>query len=84
MKKRLNFICYQCKRIFSFLLDLDLQQKKIVACPFCRAEYVVDLSPHQTAVKTILRDDSKEEQIIGYEYQFPEIIPTPEPKQPEE
>lgn len=59
--------------------EITSQQELIVPCPYCKAEAVVKLEPYRQEKKSILRGDAEGDQAIGYEYHFPEVIPTRKP-----
>lgn len=79
MKKRLSFKCWNCTRIYSLFKEISDEQKLIIACPFCNQEAVVDLNPFRTEKKTVVRGPENEDQAAGYEYNFPNPIPTQKP-----
>jgi len=79
MKKRFAFKCWSCNRKYTLSKEITDKQELIVACPFCNAEAVVKLESYKKKSKSILRGDTDNEQAIGYEYQFPDVIPTQRP-----
>jgi hypothetical protein len=80
MKKRLSFKCWNCRRKYSLFSEITNQQELIVPCPFCDAEAVVQLEPFKKERKSVLKGDGDADQSTGYEYQFPEVIPTQKPE----
>jgi DNA-directed RNA polymerase subunit RPC12/RpoP len=80
MEKRFAFKCWNCKRKYTLFKGITNQQELIVPCPFCNAEGVVKLEPYKKEKKTVLKGDGDGDQSIGYEYQFPEVIPTQKPE----
>jgi DNA-directed RNA polymerase subunit RPC12/RpoP len=80
MKKRFYFKCWNCKRKYSLFKEITSQQELIVPCPFCNEEAVVKLEPYKKEKKSVLKGDAGGGQAIGYEYQFPEVIPTQKPE----
>ncbi len=56
--------------------EITSQQALIVPCPYCNAEAVVQLEPYRHDKKSVMRGDTPADQTLGYEYQFPEVIPT--------
>lgn len=76
MKNRFTFKCWNCKKKYTLFKEITDQQELIVPCPFCNEEAVVKLEPYKKKPKTVLRGDADEDRSIGYEYQFPEVIPT--------
>ena len=80
MKKRLNFKCWNCTRKYSLYREITIEQKIIVACPFCNEEAVVQLQPFKKEIISVFKGENAEEQTLGYEYDFPEIIPTHKPE----
>ena len=80
MKKRFAFKCWNCNRKYTLFKDITEEQDLIVPCPFCNAEAVVKLEPFKKKKKTVMRGAGDDEQSIGYEYDFPEVIPTQKPE----
>ena len=78
MEKRLVFRCWNCGRKYSLFKEITNQQELIVACPFCNKEAVVKLEIHRK--KSVLKGVADGEQALGYEYQFPDVIPTEKPE----
>ena len=78
MGKRLSFKCWNCKRTYSLFKEITNQQELIVPCPFCNKEAVVKLEIHRK--KTVMRGTAATEQAMGYEYEFPDVIPTQQPE----
>ena len=76
MKKRIAFECWKCRREYTLFKEITNQQELIVGCPFCNKEAVVTLEPYRKKIITVLKGDPDGEQAIGYEYQFPDVIPT--------
>jgi DNA-directed RNA polymerase subunit RPC12/RpoP len=76
MEKRLTFRCWNCKRKYSLYKEITNQQELIVACPFCNKEAVVKLEPHRKEKHSVLKGNAGSDQALGYEYQFPDVIPT--------
>ena len=79
MKKRFAFRCWNCQREYTLFKEITSQQELIVACPFCDEEAVVKLEPYRKEKKTVLKGVADGGQAIGYEYQFPGVIPTQKP-----
>lgn len=80
MKKRLAFKCWNCKRSYTLFKEITEEQELIVPCPYCNAEAVVKLEPFKKKTIPTLRKAGDDEQSIGYEYDFPAVIPTQKPK----
>jgi DNA-directed RNA polymerase subunit RPC12/RpoP len=80
MKKRLNFKCWKCKRNYSLLKEITPEQELIVQCPYCSAEAVASLKPYERKKIPLVRGENQEEASIGYEYDFPDAIPTRKPE----
>lgn len=57
-----------------------MQQTLAVACPYCKADGVVDLAPYLKDKKIIVRKEGNPKEDLGQEYQFPEILPTNKPE----
>ena len=75
MKKRFKFRCWQCDRIYSLYREVNLEQKMLVACPFCDAEAVVDFTPKKPT--EVFRGGNFGEGEAGV--QLPDILPTRKP-----
>lgn len=72
-QKRLKFECWNCKRTYSLLREVQGQPKLVVACPFCEEEAVVDLAPYRSQVVQIQQGD---EGITAELLQLPDVLPT--------
>ena len=60
MKKRLNFICWNCKKNYSLLRETDQEQSIFyVACPFCNEEAVVDKIDPAKKIDEIYKNNSQ-------------------------
>ena len=81
MKKRFTFKCWNCNREYTLFKEITGDQVLFVCCPFCGKEAEASLDPYITSKKTILRGGAGDEQSMGYEYNFPEVIPTREQKE---
>ncbi|MCC7576007.1 MAG: hypothetical protein KK926_04115 [Methanomethylovorans sp.] len=84
MRRRFTFKCWNldCGKIYSLFKEITDEQVLIVACPFCLKEGVVDLAPYKKKTTVVRRKGDVEEPSIGYEYEFPDVVPTEEePKQ---
>ena len=79
MGKRYTFKCWKCNKEYTLFKEITDEQKLIVACPYCGEEAVVTLEPYKKEVKEVLKGDSDSDQTIGFEYEFPEVIPTEKP-----
>jgi DNA-directed RNA polymerase subunit RPC12/RpoP len=80
MKKRLSFKCWNCERKYSLFKEITPEQELMVACPFCNQEAIVKLEPYKRAKISVLRGKDEEGPPAGYEYQFPDVIPTRKPE----
>lgn len=82
MKKRFTFKCWNedCKRTYTLFKEITEEQELIVACPYCNAEAVVKLEPFKKKKTTVMRGAGDDDQSIGFEYDFPEVIPTQKPE----
>ena len=79
MKKRLYFKCWNCRRKYSLFMEINNHQELIVPCPYCNEEGVVKLETYPKKKIPLLRGNPAGEQAVGYEYQFPDVIPTQKP-----
>jgi DNA-directed RNA polymerase subunit RPC12/RpoP len=82
MEKRLSFKCWNvsCQKTYSLFKEITSQQELIIACPYCGAEAIVKLEPYRHDKKSVMRGEAGGDQAIGYEYQFPDVIPTQKPQ----
>lgn len=81
MKKRFAFKCWNCNRKYTLFKVITEEQELIVACPYCHAEGVVKLGTIPKKM-IILKGAGDEAASPGFEYDFPEVIPTQKPDQP--
>ena len=82
MKKtenRFAFQCWNCNRKYTLLREITENQTLAVACPYCNAEGVVDLAPYKKAKKETLKAGTVELE-AGFDYAFPDVLPTQQPK----
>lgn len=78
---RLKFKCWNCHRNYTLMpSQMTKEQELIVPCPFCGAEAVVKLEPFKKKIIPVNKSTNDDEQAVGYEYVFPDVIPTEEPK----
>ena len=87
LKKRFQFKCWKCNKVYSIYREADLMQKLQVSCPFCDAKADVDFRPFEarkkgvlrqqatTDTKTIYRVEQEGKNLIS-EYKLPPILPT--------
>ena len=82
MKKRFTFKCWNhnCERTYTLFKEITAEQELIIQCPYCNSEAVVRLEPFKKKTSTVIRGTEDDEQAVGYEYVFPDVIPTEEPK----
>ena len=81
MKKRFVFKCWNCGKNYSLFKEISEEQELIVECPYCNKEAVVMLEPFKKKTTVVMRDVGDEDPAIGYEYDFPEVIPTQQPEE---
>ncbi|MCP4420639.1 MAG: hypothetical protein GY805_28870 [Chloroflexi bacterium] len=76
MRKRIKMKCWHCKREYSLLKSLDVDEKPrlIVECPFCENEAVVDLAPFRTENLAVLRSGDATK--TGTKLDLPDVLPT--------
>lgn len=80
MKKRFTFKCWNCPKKYTIFREITKDQEVIVACPFCHAEGIVDLSPYPKKKEIIaLRGEGDTEQEIE-ELDLPDVLPTQKPE----
>ena len=79
MKKRFAFKCWNCNRKYTLFKEITEEQELTVPCPYCNAEAFVALDPFKKKKKSVMKGAGDEEQTIGEEYEFPEVIPTQKP-----
>jgi hypothetical protein len=80
MKKRFTFKCWSCNKKYSLYKEITDEQELIVVCPFCNAEGVATLEPHKKKKKSVMRGGDDDDSSVGYEYEFPDVIPTEKPE----
>lgn len=80
MKKRFTFKCWNCERTYTLFREITNQQTLQVACPYCKADGVVDLAPYLKDKKIIVKREGDTDENIGHEYQFPDVLPTNKPE----
>jgi DNA-directed RNA polymerase subunit RPC12/RpoP len=80
MKKRFAFKCWNCNRKYTLFKEITDEQELIVPCPYCNAEAIVKLKPYEKKKKSVMRSEGDHDQSIGYEYDFPDVIPTQKPE----
>lgn len=78
MKKRFTFQCWNCTRTYTLLREITKGQKLEVACPYCNAEGVVDLTPYPRKIVTLRGEGDAEQEIE--ELELPEVLPTQKPE----
>jgi len=84
MKKRFTFKCWNCGKTYALLREITEAQELIVACPFCEKEAIVKLEPFKKKVISNLRGEGNDaDEALGFEYEFPEELPTEERKKAE-
>jgi DNA-directed RNA polymerase subunit RPC12/RpoP len=76
MKKRFKFKCWQCEKNYTLQREISDEQTLFVACPYCNEEAIADLAPYRKKKKTVMKTENNSDQESGYEYQFPDILPT--------
>jgi hypothetical protein len=81
MKKRFKFRCWNpdCGRDYTLFREINDDQKVIVSCPYCLVEGIVELGPYKREMIPVLRGRDTEGQPLGYEFIFPDILPTKKP-----
>jgi len=81
MKKRFTFKCWSCDQNYTLFKEITKEQELIVQCPYCSAGAVAKLEPFKKRKINIQRGAGEDEPSIGYEYDFPEVIPTQKPEE---
>lgn len=82
--KRLTFNCWNCDRNYELTLELEGEQKRKVACPFCDSEAIVDFDKYRGSKIPVLRGGKPEsgnvesEEKAATTWNFPDVIPTNE------
>lgn len=80
MKKRLKFQCWNCRKTYTLLREIEDLQKLIVACPYCNTDAVVDLDPFRKPTVTPFRGGNASQTSLGTELDLPETLPTQKPE----
>lgn len=77
MKKRLEFECWNCKKTYSLLREIEEGNPiLLVACPFCGKAGKVDLNPFRKPVDLIHKGGSPQDPTEERVYDLPDILPT--------
>lgn len=76
MKKRLKFECWNCRRHYSLLIELEGKPKLNVECPYCGEGAIADLAPCGEDVVEVFKGDATNKKGIGAIPNFPVVIPT--------
>ena len=78
MKKRLKFQCWNCQRPYSLLRDIEEGNPQLsIACPFCGAAAIADLTPYRKPIDTIYRGASSANFASDESsFDLPDILPT--------
>lgn len=77
---RLTFECWSCKRTYTLMpSQITDKQELIVPCPYCEAEAVVKIDPFKKKIIPALKGG--EDQAVGFDYDFPKLIPTQKPEE---
>lgn len=80
MEMRLEFECWNCKRSYSLLREVEGKPKLNVACPFCGKEGTADLNPYQNDIVEAFKSASPTQKSFGTTLNFPQVIPTATPE----
>ncbi|TLU88443.1 MAG: hypothetical protein FDX21_00075 [Chlorobium sp.] len=81
--KRQKIECWQCKRIFSLLLDTAGEPTLIRECPYCHASLKLDFGGEQQNFITIMRGVPRTQPQENTVYQLPEILKSSNPSLPQ-
>ena len=79
MSNRLKFQCWNCKDVFSLLLDTDEKPDLISECPYCTEEVLIELEPYRNKETTLFRKDLQDNAKLLATDAFPEVVPTKNP-----
>lgn len=79
MKKRLQFECWNCQKIFSLLLDLDEKPDILLECPYCSKSVLIEQEPHREKIISLFKSDNQQQTQTQAIKSYPEIIPTRKP-----
>jgi DNA-directed RNA polymerase subunit RPC12/RpoP len=79
MNQRRTFKCWKCSRTYTRSLDITTLQTRMVACPYCETEGVVDLEPFSKKIKQVLKG-TEQEQDLGEKLDLPDVLPTRKPE----
>ena len=80
MNKRFAFKCWNCNRKYTLFKEITEEQELIIACPYCNTAAVVKLEPFKKKKKTVMRGSGEDDGSVGFEFDFPEVIPTEKPE----
>jgi len=80
-KTRPDFECWQCKRTFGQVVDLEGEPVLLLECPYCGADCKVDMAPYRQRVVTLTRGEDAGPS--APRYALPETVPTFKPEDDE-
>jgi len=78
-KVRQSIRCWNCKNVFTLLIDTAGNPELSLTCPFCGASIHINLAQFPTTVTTVLKnvgDPQPKEMTV---FRLPEIIETEQP-----
>ena len=77
--KRQKIECWQCKRIFSLLIDTAGEPTLTKACPYCHAPLKLAFGGEPQNIITVMRGAPRSQPQEITVYQLPEILDSSDP-----
>ncbi len=77
--KRQKIECWQCKRIFSLLIDTAGEPMLLRECPYCHAPLKLAFGGESQHVITVMRGAARSQPQEITVYQLPEILESSDP-----
>ena len=81
--KRQKIECWQCKRIFTLLIDTAGEPTLTKACPYCHAPLKLAFGGEPQNIITVMRGAARSQTQEITVYQLPEILESSDPSLPQ-
>ena len=81
--KRQKILCWQCKEIFSLLIDTAGEPTLARECPYCHAALRLDFCGEPQNIITVMRGTARLQPQEITVYQLPEILESSDPSLPQ-
>lgn len=73
--RRVRFLCWNCQRAYSLLLDFDGRPLLLVECPYCHQTAESELAPYRSAVLGTFASDNADTYRLPA-LNLPDVLPT--------